>query len=166
MATAEYDKANCTRINLKLNNKTDADIIDKLDHVGNVQGYIKNMIRNDVKGGCTMKTYIIKPEYLELYGPEATAMTELTDDDIRQLAADWEKDEDEIRSQLIEVLPSGYRAIHRFAGNPNWSTLNDLIRFDSGCEEDYCETENDYRQAVHDGFIRFDGYYTTVYVDD
>lgn len=113
-----------------------------------------------------MKTYIIKPEFMDLYGADANAMTVLTEDDVRKLAEDWEKDEDEIRDQLIEVEPSGYRAIHRFAGSPDWETLNELIRKDSGCEEDYCETENDYRQAVHDGFITFDGYYTTIYVDD
>lgn len=53
MATAEYDKKNCTRINLKLNNKTDADIIEKLGKVGNVQGFIKNMIREEIN----MKRY-------------------------------------------------------------------------------------------------------------
>lgn len=53
MATAEYDKKNCTRINLKLNNKTDADIIEKLGKVGNVQGFIKNMIREEI----SMKRY-------------------------------------------------------------------------------------------------------------
>ena len=45
MATAEYDKMNCTRINMKLNNKTDADIIRKLEGVENMQGYIKSLIR-------------------------------------------------------------------------------------------------------------------------
>ena len=49
MATAEYDKMNCTRINLKLNNKTDADIIRKLNRVENTQGYIKSLIRENMK---------------------------------------------------------------------------------------------------------------------
>lgn len=49
MATKEYDKNNTTRINLKLNNKTDADIIEKLEKCRNVQGYIKAMIREDIR---------------------------------------------------------------------------------------------------------------------
>ena len=113
-----------------------------------------------------MKTYIIKPEFIDLYGDEANAMTVLTEDDVRNLASDWEKEEDELLDQLIELQPSGYRAIHRFPGNPDWQKLNELIRFDSGCDEDYCETEADYQQAVRNGFIKYDGYYTTIYVDD
>ena len=48
MATPEYDKNNCTRYNLKLNNKTDADVIEKLKQVENVQGYIKGLIRKEI----------------------------------------------------------------------------------------------------------------------
>lgn len=51
MATAEYDKNNCTRINLKLNNRTDADIIEKLERTKGregIQGYIKKIIREDM----------------------------------------------------------------------------------------------------------------------
>lgn len=112
-----------------------------------------------------MKTYIIKPEFINLYGESANSMTTLTEDDVRNLASDWEKDESEILDQLIEIKPSGYTVIHRFAGNPGWQELNELIRFDSGVQEDYCETEDDYKQAVRDGFIKFDGYYTTIYED-
>lgn len=46
-AVARYDKANTKGVYLKLNLKTDKDIIDFLDKTGNVQGYIKNLIRND-----------------------------------------------------------------------------------------------------------------------
>lgn len=45
-----YDKENTTRICLKLNNKTDADIIQRLNEVSSKQGYIKNLIRRDMKG--------------------------------------------------------------------------------------------------------------------
>ena len=43
-----YDKANTTRIYLKLNNKTDKDIIEKLNLVESKQGYIKECIRKDL----------------------------------------------------------------------------------------------------------------------
>ena len=45
----KYDKNNTNQIKLKLNLKTDKDILDKLNSVGNKQGYIKNLIRNDIK---------------------------------------------------------------------------------------------------------------------
>lgn len=45
---ARYDSSNTTQIVLKLNRKTDADILDKLGTVGNRQGYIKALIRADL----------------------------------------------------------------------------------------------------------------------
>ena len=49
MATAQYDRENCRRINLKLNKKTDADIIQRLESQENIQAYIKRLIREDMK---------------------------------------------------------------------------------------------------------------------
>lgn len=55
MATAQYDRENTRRINLKLNNKTDADIIQHLESMkeiktsGGIQGYLKRLIREDMK---------------------------------------------------------------------------------------------------------------------
>lgn len=47
-ATAKYDKANTKGLYLKLNVKTDADIIQRLDKEINKQGYIKQLIRDDL----------------------------------------------------------------------------------------------------------------------
>lgn len=43
-----YDKHNTKQIALKLNVHTDADILQRLQEVGNVQGYIKQLIRRDI----------------------------------------------------------------------------------------------------------------------
>ena len=48
-AQAKYDKANTKGVYLKLNKINDADIIEKLSQVENVQGYIKKLIREDMK---------------------------------------------------------------------------------------------------------------------
>ena len=48
-ATKKYDKENTVRINLKLNKTTDADILEKLGAVESKQGYIKELIRKDLK---------------------------------------------------------------------------------------------------------------------
>ena len=47
-ASAKYDKTHTKGIYLKLNLETDKDIIEFLDGVENVQGYIKNLIRYDM----------------------------------------------------------------------------------------------------------------------
>lgn len=43
-----YDRNNTVRVALKLNTKTDADILKRLEEVGNKQGYIKELIRKDM----------------------------------------------------------------------------------------------------------------------
>ena len=47
-AVLKYDSKNTKQIHLKLNLTTDADIISQLDNIGNVQGYIKDLIREDM----------------------------------------------------------------------------------------------------------------------
>ena len=49
VAQRKYDKENTTQELLKLNTKTDADVIGKLECVGNKQGYIKNLIRTSLR---------------------------------------------------------------------------------------------------------------------
>lgn len=44
-AVNKYDKKNCTRISLKLNRNTDADILKVVDQENNKQGFIKKAIR-------------------------------------------------------------------------------------------------------------------------
>ena len=46
-AVAKYEKANIRRIVIKLNRNTDQDIIEHLNNIENVQGYIKELIRRD-----------------------------------------------------------------------------------------------------------------------
>lgn len=47
-AQAKYDKDNTVQVKLKLNKKTDADIIARLAAADNQQGYIKELIRLDI----------------------------------------------------------------------------------------------------------------------
>ena len=48
-AQAKYDKDNTVQLKLKLNRKTDKDIIDWLTDESNKQGYIKALIRADIE---------------------------------------------------------------------------------------------------------------------
>ena len=45
----KYDKANTRRVYIKLNKNTDSDILAYLDSKSNKQGYIKELIRKDMK---------------------------------------------------------------------------------------------------------------------
>lgn len=47
-AIVKYDKNNIKRIVLKLNVKTDVDIIQYLNTKNNVNGYLKELVRNDI----------------------------------------------------------------------------------------------------------------------
>ena len=49
-AQKKYDKAHTQSILLKLNVTNDADILAKLKESGNRQGYIKRLIREDIRG--------------------------------------------------------------------------------------------------------------------
>lgn len=49
--TKKYDQSNTIKVSLKLNIKTDADIIEYLDSVENKQGTIKQLIRNEISRG-------------------------------------------------------------------------------------------------------------------
>ena len=48
MSDYNYEKNNCTRVSIKLGNKTDADIIEHLNKKKNKQGYIKELIRENI----------------------------------------------------------------------------------------------------------------------
>ena len=50
-AINRYQKSNIIQVNLRLNKKTDADIIAALETVGNKQGLIKALIREKIKEG-------------------------------------------------------------------------------------------------------------------
>ena len=47
-AKEKYDARTAVQVHLKLNMITDKDILEKLESVENKQGYIKNLIRNDL----------------------------------------------------------------------------------------------------------------------
>lgn len=62
----KYDAANTTQLHLKLNRKTDADILAKLDSIGNKQGYIKSLIRKEIP---SMTLYKVETTFLGADGP-------------------------------------------------------------------------------------------------
>lgn len=48
-ANNKYNKANTKQYQIRLNLKTDADLIAKMDSVPNKLGYIKELIRADIE---------------------------------------------------------------------------------------------------------------------
>ena len=47
-AQERYDKENTIRVTMKLNKKTESDIIEQLNNVDKKQTYIKELIRADI----------------------------------------------------------------------------------------------------------------------
>lgn len=45
----DYDRKNTKLIGMKLNKNTDADILAHLEKQPNIQGYLKQLIRDDMK---------------------------------------------------------------------------------------------------------------------
>ncbi len=65
-ANSKYDKVHTQSVILKLNKQTDADVLAMLDSKDNRQGYIKELIRNDMRNsGDTLTneaiTYLVRP---------------------------------------------------------------------------------------------------------
>lgn len=48
-AMTRYDAENTVQFKMKLNKKTDSDILEKLNLQENKQGYVKKLIRNDME---------------------------------------------------------------------------------------------------------------------
>ena len=48
MGSWAYDKENTRQVRCKLNRRTDADIIERLEREENMQSYIKRLIREDI----------------------------------------------------------------------------------------------------------------------
>ena len=48
MGTYAFDKENTIKLTLKMNKRTDADIVQFLQAVENKQGYLKQLIRADI----------------------------------------------------------------------------------------------------------------------
>ena len=48
-AVKKYDKTHTKQVHLKFNLESDADILNHLEQKENVQGYIKQLIREDMK---------------------------------------------------------------------------------------------------------------------
>lgn len=47
-AQKKYDAENTRQVHLKLNRRTDSDVLERLDNVPSKQGYIKRLIREDL----------------------------------------------------------------------------------------------------------------------
>lgn len=55
-AQAKYDAANTRQVHLKLNLRTDKDVLVRLDEVPCKQGYIKRLIREDLERAAERKS--------------------------------------------------------------------------------------------------------------
>ena len=101
----QYEKENLRQIRLKINRKTEPELLEWIENQGNIQGYIKRLILEDMekKEETKMATYKIKPEYMDLWGEDANEDTVLTEEDLEMITRGWGKTPDEVMYQLIEI---------------------------------------------------------------
>ena len=98
-----------------------------------------------------MTIYTIKPEYLPLWGEDATDDTIITEAELHRLADEWEKPMDDLKEQLIEhdFTPVS-DAVIRQEGAPATAYIAvDAIRDDELPDEDGCVPL--YELVWHDG---------------
>ena len=100
----QYEKENIRQIRLKINRKTEPELLEWIEKQGNIQGYIKRLIKRDMEENGMR--YHIKPEYLDLWeggdtpsDPDRT----ITEEDVYRLASEWEKPVEELLEQLIPI---------------------------------------------------------------
>ena len=102
----KYERENLRQIKLKINRKTEPELLEWIEKHDNIQGYIKGLIMNDMemkKEGTKMATYKIKPEYMDVWGEDANEDTVLTDEDLEMITRGWGMTPDDVMDQLIEI---------------------------------------------------------------
>ena len=89
-AKAKYDAKTARYYSLKLNQNTDADLIQHLEQQESIQGYLKRLIRNDMKEEKTMNrisidngAHYVAPEDA-IAGMSWDVITNYMDDDTRE----------------------------------------------------------------------------------
>ncbi len=50
-----------------------------------------------------MKKFVVKTEYLHLWGEDVTEDTVITEDELQRLSEEWEKPVEELLEQLVEI---------------------------------------------------------------
>lgn len=88
---ARYDAANTTRITIKLNLKTDADILQQLEKADSKAGLIKSALRAYNGKERSMREYRVKREYADnwlVHGDTADEVI-VGEQEITRLAAEW-----------------------------------------------------------------------------
>lgn len=109
-AKIAYDARTAYKVGIKLNRKTDADIIKALDASPNKQALVKQALRAYIgKENATMteRRYHVLPEYQDSwYGGIPTAEIGdaiVTETEIQRLAHEWGVTVDELMEQVEEI---------------------------------------------------------------
>ena len=93
-----YMKENVQQIKFTINKKTEGDLLKWVNYQDNKQGYIKNLIREDME----KRMFTVKDEFVDMWFgsemPEPISMAEIC-----RLSEEWEKDLDELMGQVVEV---------------------------------------------------------------
>lgn len=100
-ASAKYDRENTVQIILKLNKRTDADILDYFSDLNQTRmGMIKEAIRKQIDEECI---YLLNTDTPEAWGPDAYNGMEITHEELMRLAKEWDKPVSDLLPHLKRV---------------------------------------------------------------
>ena len=97
---AKYAKNNTITKTIQLNKETDKDIIELLTNVNNFQGYIKRLIRNDIKNKEVYKMYT-NNEYVVYY-----TITNQYNEVMNREIHEWAPTKEEAANKVLEQKPN------------------------------------------------------------
>lgn len=147
LSKAEYDRANTVQVKLKLNKRTDAALLRRLEQQSNKQGYIKALIQKDIEKENAMKEY--KREIIDAIIAEAEDSRIIS---LREVAANLGHDHlprlvvEEIRNAVKKELP-GYHAV-RMENTPHDSLFQSLCFVEDDVE---FEDEGEFLDRIERG---------------
>lgn len=110
-----YDRTHMKQFLLKFHLVNDADVIEKLSSVPNMQGYVRQLVRQDLaRTDSAPKTeteekhmiYHIKPEYLDMWeGGDTPSNPDriITEEDLRTFSEEWETPIETLLEQLVPI---------------------------------------------------------------
>ena len=104
MGNIASDRKNARCFSLKFSRNTDREIIEHLESQGNVQGYLKNLIIENMKGDTTMSTYETKFDVIKDLTDRG--LFELADDIMATINADENPDHSGANKHTAAVVRS------------------------------------------------------------
>ena len=126
----KYDASHVKHYHLKLNLEIDSDIIEKLSTVESMQGYIKQLIRQDIQKERENKMYRVKPEYVNEFGSDCDIFSVLSYDTLEMISRGWEKPMEEVLEMVYEDNEQNQKKYNTFERVPDFDSISEIMDYE------------------------------------